>query len=72
MSDLPELERLQALSLDPGDVLVVTVRHSVSMAEVDQIKATVNEALPGHVVLVTSGDVDLSAYRPVTTAEAES
>jgi hypothetical protein len=62
---LPDIERLQALALQPGDVLVATVPADLDAQQLRQVCDDLERKLPGQQVLVVTSDIDLAAYRPV-------
>lgn len=66
MTALPDIERLQALQLQPGDVLVATVPANITPAELEQVAKDLQHRLPGQQVLVITTGIDLAAYRPAT------
>lgn len=55
--DLPPVERLQAVKLEPGDTLVATVPREANITpdQVDEIKAALEAEFPGVEVLVVVG-----------------
>lgn len=67
MADLPSIERLQAVTIEPGDVIVVTLpaRTPDDFAGwVDDIQAAMAKKFPGHKVLIVSAGVEVSVMRP--------
>jgi hypothetical protein len=62
---LPDIERLQAIDLQPGDVLVATVPADLDAEAVLRTVDYFKRKLPGQQVLVVTSDIDLAAYRPV-------
>jgi hypothetical protein len=63
--DLPEIERLQAVRLEPGDVVVLTVARPVSMSVAAELKGQLEPVFPGHRVLVLT-EAELEILRPAT------
>ena len=49
-----ELSEVERLSMKPGDVLVLTVPHHISCETSDRLRTYVEDAVPGHRVLVLS------------------
>jgi len=63
---LDKLEKLQVLTLQPGDILVVTSHARLSAQQLHHLKEQLEQFVPGHQVMVVSSDVELAALR--TTA----
>ncbi len=64
MSALPPVERLQAVALRPGDVIVVTVPEDTDDADLHWVADAAKQWFPGHKIIVKSANVDMAAYRP--------
>ena len=62
--DVKVRPRLDAVTVRPGDKLVVRVNGNMSRAEVDEWKAYVAELLPGVELVVVTGVEQLLVYRP--------
>ena len=71
MTDLPDIERLQALDLQPGDVLVATVPADITAMNLQLIVEDLERKLPGQQILVVTNEVDVAAYRPVPIESTE-
>lgn len=73
MSDgaVPEVERLQAVKLEPGDVLVANVRPGVVLDQLaaSQIRQMLEAHFPGHQVVVAQG-VELGVVRPAPEGDS--
>ncbi|HEV2928397.1 MAG TPA: hypothetical protein VGW74_06880 [Propionibacteriaceae bacterium] len=63
MTELPEVERLQAMELRPGDIIVakLAMREDADLAAA--LRGALEGEFPGHRVLVTWG-VDIEVVRP--------
>lgn len=65
---LPDLSRV---ALEPGDAILVRVSHGLlSMADSERIERRIKAKLPGHEVLVASGNIELAVIRPVKPSSA--
>lgn len=63
--DLPPIERLQALHVEPGDALVVGIPEGtrINPDQVETWRGLFEKALPGTPVIFAVGDVELSVVR---------
>lgn len=59
----PTVLRLDAVALEPGDIIVATCRHDTDNQEIAEITDVLNHLFPGHRVIVTAG-VEISVKRP--------
>ncbi len=66
----PTIERIQALELRPGDVLVVTLPADATYEHFKLVEQILERKLPGQQVFVVTNEVDVAAYRPVPTETA--
>jgi hypothetical protein len=57
---------IEALTIRPGDTLIVRVDPSYSPAEVAELKAAIADRLPDLAVVVIAAD-QIAAYRPGDT-----
>ncbi len=64
MSDLPEIERLQAVELRDGDAIVLTVPSRTSTAVAGRVAEAVRDKLGVQQVVVLTSGMDLSVVRP--------
>ncbi len=64
----PVIERIQALELQPGDVLVVTLPEVATFEAIDHAREYLERRFPSQQILVTTRGVDVAAYRPVPIA----
>lgn len=55
---------LQVLRLRPGDEIVLTCPTSMTMEQVEELRARAELAWPGHRVIVLTSGVYLQAIRP--------
>lgn len=55
--------RIEALALQPGDVLVVHCQKPLSHEQESMLSRFVQSRIPGHNVLVMSGGLDLCVVR---------
>jgi len=62
-TDLPDIERLEAVELRPGDTLIVTVPVDTTQDQADRVRAAVEAKLPGYPVLVKPASVTIEAVR---------
>jgi hypothetical protein len=60
-----EVERLQAVELRPGDVLVVTLPGDTEPDMFHRMAEFMEQRFPDQKVLVVTSAIDLSAYRPL-------
>jgi hypothetical protein len=61
-----ELEEVRVLRLQPGDVVVCTLRRNASHAEFEEIHARLKERFPDNAVTIVSQDAELSVVRPAS------
>lgn len=61
-----ELEEVRVLRLQPGDVVVCTLRRDASHAEFEEIHARLKERFPDNAVTIVGQDAELSVVRPAT------
>lgn len=61
--DLPPIERVEAVRLEPGDVVVLTVAQPIPMAVAESLKEQLRPVFPGHKVLIVS-QAELEILRP--------
>jgi hypothetical protein len=62
------ITRLEVIHLEPGDLLVVRSPVTLSAALAAKIQDVVSGKVPNGVkVLVMAGDLELNAYRPITS-----
>lgn len=66
--DLPPIERLQVVALQPGDHLVATVPRGSSTDQMTNLAETLKARFPDNQVLIVTG-FELTAMRPVHIAE---
>lgn len=59
---LPDLSRV---ALEEGDAILLRVHKHFSMADLQHIESRIKLKLPGHEVLIVSGDIELAILRPV-------
>jgi len=64
---LDKLEKLQVLTLQPGDILVVTGHARLSAQQLHHIKQQLEQFVPDHQVVAVSSDVELAALRTETS-----
>lgn len=55
--------RIEALALQPGDVLVVHCQKPLHYEQSAMLRQYVEARIPGHKVLVMSGELDLCVVR---------
>jgi hypothetical protein len=60
------LRDLKVLHLERGDVLVLTPRERLSSSQEEAAGRALNEAFPGHKILVSRPGFQFSAIREVT------
>jgi hypothetical protein len=66
MTDLP-IERIEALNLKPGDILVMTLPDHATAEMFHAVKEHLATELPDQRWLVITAGTTVDAYRPVTT-----
>lgn len=64
MSDLPEIERLQAIAVQPGDLIVVKLPDDATQNSLSNVASVVRERFPDNEVLVVTASVDVAVMRP--------
>jgi hypothetical protein len=57
--ELPPIERVQAMRLEPGDTVIVTVPAHVTAVEIETLKGHMEELFPGHQIIVVGGGLEL-------------
>ena len=62
--DLPEVERLQAVTVQSDDVIVVTVPADTTAEEAARVQAVVATKFPGHKVIVVTAGIEVLTMRP--------
>ena len=65
MDEITHIQHLQAVALQPGDVLVVSVPHTISDERSARLVSVVSKSFPGHEVLVADGGVQLGVVSNV-------
>lgn len=55
--------RVEIADIRPGDTIVLTVPHEITMAQVDRIKANAEAQFPGHRVVVLTSGITLGLMR---------
>lgn len=63
LAALPAVASVERLGLGPRDMLVLKLAHHVSMAELEETRATLHRLFPGVSVLVLAPGVDLQVVR---------
>jgi hypothetical protein len=61
-----EFEEVRVLRLQPGDVVVCTLRRNASHAEFEEIHARLKERFPDNAVTIVGQDAELSVVRPAS------
>lgn len=61
--DLPPIERISAVSLEPGDVLFVTIPDDATPNQLRTIKEALGERFPDQTVLVMTSNVNVDVVR---------
>jgi hypothetical protein len=61
--ELPLIERVQAVELNPGDVVVLTAQGRISLQDAEELRSRAEKWFPGHEVRVLDG-LELSVLRP--------
>lgn len=65
--DMIEVEKIQRLTVEPGETLVITLPNSTTAEDADRIAAVVRERMPEGVnVLLVSGEVRLGVVGGAT------
>jgi hypothetical protein len=65
MPEDPPVERLQVVTLQPGDLLVATVKGHIDQDQADRIKARLTAKVPAGVeVVVVNDQIELAGWRP--------
>jgi hypothetical protein len=59
-----EFDRIEAVNLQDGDVIIVTVPGMSSREDIERAKRVVSESFPGHSVLVKPNTVGFDVFRP--------
>lgn len=62
--DLPPIERLQAVTIEPGDIIIATVPVDTDDQELEQISARLGQLFLGHKVVVITDGISLEVQRP--------
>lgn len=62
--ELPTVERMQAVEVRPGDVIVATVPADTGQAEVERLRDFIVERWPGNRVAVLANGIELAVHRP--------
>jgi hypothetical protein len=63
---LPPVERLEAVRLEKGDVLVATIPAGCDRQEADEVRCQLAAVFGQDAnILVIDGDVTLNGYRPI-------
>lgn len=63
--DLPRVERLQAVEIRPGDIIVATLSEDTDDADVEEIRKRLPEALgvePDRVVMVQGFEIEVHRH----------
>ena len=55
--------QIDTVKIQPGDRIVVSTDHILSALQVDAMKHRVQEAFPGHEVIVITGGIKLQVVR---------
>lgn len=66
--NLPEVERAEAVRVEPGDIIVLTVAERLSDEVRERIRGQAEQVFPGHRCLVLSG-LTLEVVRPENLSE---
>lgn len=61
--NMPELESVRILRLEPGDEIVLTLRDRATHADVDALRKMAEEHWPGHRVSVLSAGIEMAVVR---------
>jgi len=61
--DLPEVQTVSQLRLEPGDVLVVTAKGPLSQDVRDRIRDAFHDLVPGHPIAVIDAGLRLCVVR---------
>lgn len=69
--DLPPIERLQAVMIQPGDVIIATAPEGTTDQDLDEILAQLTRFFTGHKVLVIAEGLSLSVQRPEEDSDGE-
>jgi predicted dinucleotide-binding enzyme len=64
VTNLPEVQRLQAVAVQPGDVIVATVPAATAPETAERVENVLLALFPDNKVLVLTDNVDLGVYRP--------
>lgn len=55
MSDLPPVERLQAVTVEPGDTIIATVPRETMLEHTDRVLDHLQEKFPNNQILILAG-----------------
>lgn len=61
--ELPEIERVEAIRVEPDDLILVTTRHPISMQEAERLKGQLRRIFPNNLCVVMT-DATLEVVRP--------
>ena len=69
--DLPVVQRIDVLQIQPGDVLAVIPARRLDMAEAADLRDELRSKAPGHEVVVLEPGFELAAVRPAAEDRVE-
>lgn len=58
-----QIDRIEALNLQPGDIIIVTVPPLTAADQIAEVKKALGPMFPGHQLLVKPGSVSLDIFR---------
>jgi hypothetical protein len=70
MDEVTQITHLQAVALQPGDVIVVSMPHKISAQDHDRLERMATNVFPGHKVLVIDSGVQLGVASKVDRLSA--
>lgn len=61
--ELPQIERIQVVSVEPGDRVIVSLPGSTTREQVEMLRGMLREEFPDNRVMVLVGGIEFSVTR---------
>jgi hypothetical protein len=61
-----EIERLQAINVEPGDIIIITMPEHATEQDLARLAEIIHGKFPGHEVFIKTIGVEVGVVRPVS------
>jgi pyruvate kinase len=65
MDEVTQIEHMQSVALQPGDVIVLSMPHKISAQDEERVERMATNVFPGHKVIVMDGGMQMGVASKV-------